>query len=148
MEFRFRLKNARKKAGILYGRTESLLRHTANRFRGAYKKKTLRCYRTVDAGNINALIELFAENIHYRRGNREISGRAALIDFYRHVRDISGRHEIISLAAKGNTITVKGRFIGQRRNGEQLDFLFTDFFVFNAKGLIEKRVTDTGNVNV
>lgn len=99
-------------------------------------------YRHVDAGDVDALLELFAEDCIYERpGYAPLVGKAALAHFYATVRVIeSGRHELGAVIGRGDTVAVEGRWSGRLRNGSDAEVRFAEFFVF-SDDLIARRRT-------
>jgi ketosteroid isomerase-like protein len=100
-------------------------------------------YETVDRGDVNSLLRLFAPEALYRRpGYPDLRGRSDLERFYREQRVIrSGRHVIERLLADGLNVAVHGRFQGSLRNGSDVDLRFADFFELSSAGMITHRDT-------
>ncbi|HEX9339287.1 MAG TPA: nuclear transport factor 2 family protein [Pseudonocardiaceae bacterium] len=100
-------------------------------------------YRLVDAGALDDLAAMFAQDAHYDRpGYPTLSGRAAIDHFYRHERVIAaGQHRLDSVVVSGNETAVRGSFDGVLRDGKPVRHRFAEFFVFTADGLIGTRET-------
>lgn len=100
-------------------------------------------YDLVDAGDYEALVGLFAEDVRYERpGQDTITGRDQLLTFYREERPLeNGAHEVHDVVATDDRATVRGRFTGEL-DGETVAFGFADFHEF-ADGQIVRRYTFT-----
>jgi ketosteroid isomerase-like protein len=87
-------------------------------------------YRLVDLGDLDALVDLFAEDAEYHRpGYSPISGRAQIRSFYEHHRVIeTGEHVVDSLLSNGCDIAVRGSFEGALKDGSEVSLQFADFF--------------------
>jgi steroid Delta-isomerase len=101
-----------------------------------------RYYELVDAGDVDALVALFAPDIVYRRpGYPPIEGQQALRAFYEGERVIEeGRHSVTSLLSNGDEIAVEGTFAGRLRDGREVNLRFADFFSLEGR-LIARRDT-------
>ncbi|NYI99653.1 ketosteroid isomerase-like protein [Nocardioides thalensis] len=99
-------------------------------------------YRAVDAGDIEGVLECFAEDARYDRGGYPpLQGAADLRRFYAHDRVIaSGRHRVERILVDGRTAAALGTFQGTSKSGDALDIRFADFFVFHDD-LIGQRTT-------
>ncbi|MFW6153564.1 MAG: nuclear transport factor 2 family protein [Halobacteriota archaeon] len=106
-------------------------------------------YEYVDAGAIDDLVALFADDIVYERpGHAAIEGIADFRRFYEEERPIGeSNHAVDQLYVDGETVIVRGRFEGTLA-GEAVAFGFADFHRFNGDGEIEHRwtYTDLGTV--
>lgn len=102
-----------------------------------------RYYQLIDDGDIDALIELFAEDVTYHRpGQAPIDGRDDLEYFYREQRPLSdGSHEVVSVLVDGDRVAVRGRFSG-RQGDVEVAFGFADFHEFEG-AVIADRFTYT-----
>ncbi len=102
-----------------------------------------RYYDLVDAGDYDALVDLFTEDVVYERpGQTTIEGRAALREFYEEGRPLSnGSHELHAVVLDGDTVAVRGTFRGEQ-DGETVELGFADFHEF-ADGAIARRDTYT-----
>ena len=97
-------------------------------------------YEYVDAGDTEALLELFADDVRYERpGQGVIEGIDELREFYERDRPLEdGRHEVDRLLVDGDTAAVRGRFSGIQ-GGDEVAFGFADHHEFDADGLIADR---------
>ncbi|PSP15245.1 ketosteroid isomerase [Halobacteriales archaeon QH_10_67_13] len=100
-------------------------------------------YETVDAGDYERLVELFAEDVRYDRpGQGVLEGRDRLLTFYREERPLeNGSHEVHDVLVDGDRVAVRGRFTGEL-DGDRVAFGFADFHEFED-GLIARRYTFT-----
>lgn len=100
-------------------------------------------YDTVDAGEYERLVELFAEDVRYERpGQGVLEGRARLLTFYREERPLEhGSHELRDVLVDGTHVAVRGHFTGEL-DGDRVAFGFADFHEFED-GLIARRYTFT-----
>ena len=102
-----------------------------------------RYYDLVDAGDYDALVELFTEDVVYERpGQATIEGREALRAFYEEGRPLSnGSHERDAVVPDGDTVAVRGTYRGEQ-DGETVELGFADFHEFDD-GAIARRYTYT-----
>ncbi|MEU8890792.1 nuclear transport factor 2 family protein [Streptomyces sp. NPDC048442] len=102
-----------------------------------------RYYQLVDAGDISALVGLFAPDAHYRRpGYQPLVGHAELEHFYREQRVIrEGEHTLATLIAADDEIAVHGLFRGVLHDGGRAELRFADFFRMTPEGRIASRDT-------
>jgi ketosteroid isomerase-like protein len=108
------------------------------------RESVQRYYECIDSGNLEGLLGLFAEGIHYRRCGRDIKGMAELRNFYENGRDIRGTHSIENLfQVDAKTFVVEGNFEGTRGDGTKIAFGFSDFHFFDDGGKIFERHTYT-----
>lgn len=108
-----------------------------------------RYYELVDEGAVDALVDLFSDDIVYRRpGHPPIEGIEAFRAFYEEGRPIgASNHSIEATYIDGETVIVRGRFSGTLA-GDEVAFVFVDIHHFDAEGSIDKRwtYTDIGTV--
>jgi steroid delta-isomerase len=97
-------------------------------------------YRLVDASDFTRMLELFADDVVYRRpGYAPLVGKPALAEFYLGVRVIdSGRHELSSILAQDGSAAVQGRFAGRLKDGTEVSLNFADFFRLHAGRIVER----------
>lgn len=97
-------------------------------------------YDRVDAGDTEALLELFADDVRYERpGRGAIDGIEELREFYERDRPLDdGSHEVDRLIVEDDYAAVRGRFSG-RQDGERVEFGFADHHEFDDEGLITDR---------
>ncbi|WP_231632367.1 nuclear transport factor 2 family protein, partial [Streptomyces clavuligerus] len=102
-----------------------------------------RYYQLVDAGEVSALVALFAPDARYHRpGYRPIVGHAELERFYLDRRVIrSGVHTLTTVVASGDEIAVHGVFRGVLHDGDEVELRFADFFRMTPHGSIAARDT-------
>lgn len=101
-------------------------------------------YDLIDAGDIEGLLSLFADDIRYERpGQGAIDGIEELRTFYERDRPLEdGSHEVFEILVDGTRAAVRGEFSG-RLDGEPVSFGFADHHEFDADGLITNRYTFT-----
>lgn len=101
-----------------------------------------RYYETVDSGDAEATIALFAPDAVYRRGGYEPMRGADIGEFYRGARIIaSGRHTLHEILAEEDSAAGHGVFEGTLKDGRETSIGFADFFRFDAGGLITARTS-------
>jgi ketosteroid isomerase-like protein len=102
-----------------------------------------RYYELVDAGDVPALVDLFAPDARYcRPGYPPLVGHAELERFYREQRVIrEGEHTLATLVAADDEIAVHGLFRGVLHDGERAELRFADFFRMTPEGRIACRDT-------
>ncbi|ADB61495.1 protein of unknown function DUF1486 [Haloterrigena turkmenica DSM 5511] len=100
-------------------------------------------YEHVDAGDTEALLELFADDIRYERpGQSDIEGIEELREFYERDRPLDdGTHEVDLMVVDDGHVAVRGRFSGVQ-SGDDVTFGFADHHEFDD-GLIVNRWTYT-----
>lgn len=100
-------------------------------------------YRHVDAGNLEEVFALFADDIRYTRsGPRVIDGIEAFREFYENDRALSGEHSVADVVVSGDQVAVQGNFVGENLlDGSDVSFGFADFLQFDDQGLIVERAT-------
>lgn len=99
-------------------------------------------YRLVDAGDLDGLAVLFAEDASYARpGYAVLAGRTAIDRFYRQDRVIaSGQHTLDSVLTSGDEVTVRGSFTGLLWDGRPVAHRFAEFFTLNrARQVVTRR---------
>lgn len=86
-------------------------------------------YELVDAGNTEALLQLFTNDVHYQRqGTPDLVGIDAMRHFYEHDRLIDyGRHVLDEVLVGQEWVAVRGTFRGWLRSGEAVTLEFTDW---------------------
>lgn len=97
---------------------------------------TLRYYRAVDAGDVDGVVNWFADDaVYHRPGYEPIRGRAAIADFYGGTRVIaSGSHRIDQLIVQDRSVAVRGFFTGRLKDGSDVTIGFSDFVDYDAAG--------------
>lgn len=98
-------------------------------------------YSAIDAKDFDRALTLFDDRTTYQRGDIQLSGKASLRHFYRHVRKLNGSHTINSMkqGSTSSSIEISGQFIPANPAEQML--VFTDSFTFNAKGKVVERTT-------
>lgn len=101
-------------------------------------------YERIDAGDIEGLLSLFADDIRYERpGQGAIEGIDELRTFYERDRPLEGgSHEVFAILVDGDSAAVRGEFSG-RLDGDPVSFRFADHHEFDDEGLITERYTFT-----
>ncbi|QIS21222.1 nuclear transport factor 2 family protein [Nocardia terpenica] len=102
-----------------------------------------RYYDLVDAGEVDELVNLFAEEaVYHRPGYPPMVGRAALSEFYRTQRVIKfGAHTLSQVTAAESDVAVHGEFAGVLKDDSEVTVRFADFFALDADGFFTRRVT-------
>ncbi|MFI6858320.1 nuclear transport factor 2 family protein [Streptomyces sp. NPDC050421] len=92
-------------------------------------------YTSVDAGDVESLLALFAPDARYHRpGYEPLVGHTALRRFYQGERIIAeGTHTLTETVVDGDRAAVHGEFHGLLRTGERVDLRFADFFTLTSK---------------
>lgn len=99
-------------------------------------------YHLIDAGDVDAAMELFsADAVYERPGAGALEGREAIRDFYQTGRGIqSSEHNIDELLVDGDRIAARGTLEAIRDDGGKIATVFMDVFFFR-EGLIANRST-------
>lgn len=102
---------------------------------------THRYYRAVDSGDLEGVLEWFAEDgVYHRPGYEPMRGRAALRAFYGGERVIeSGSHRIDQVIVEGASVAVRGVFTGTLRDGTSVTVGFADFVDYDRAGHAAER---------
>jgi uncharacterized protein len=96
-------------------------------------------FRAVDAKDWEGVGRHFHPDIVYQRpGFPVLSGREAVVRFYRETRQIHGEHRAEGMAVDGEFGAAWGRFVGTKKDGSPVDVQYADCYVF-ADGLIKHR---------
>jgi ketosteroid isomerase-like protein len=101
-------------------------------------------YESIDAEAYESVFALFDDDVVYERpGQGDIEGMDALRDFYLDGRPLAeGSHEVHSMTAEDDTVSVRGTFRGVQ-DGDRVAFGFADFFVFTDDSTVGRRYTYT-----
>ncbi|MFG2918790.1 nuclear transport factor 2 family protein [Kitasatospora sp. NPDC048298] len=102
-----------------------------------------RYYQLVDAGDVPALVALFAPDARYHRpGYEPMVGHAELERFYRDQRVIrTGVHTLATVVTTDDEVAVHGLFRGVLHDGGEVELRFADFFRMTPQGRIASRHT-------
>lgn len=102
---------------------------------------THRYYRAVDAGDVQGVLDWFADDcVYHRPGYEPMRGQEALGAFYGGARVIeSGSHRIDQLLVDGSSVSVRGVFTGQLKDGSQVQIGFADFIDYGPDGRARER---------
>lgn len=94
-----------------------------------------RYYELVDAGEVEGVLDCFAEDaVYHRPGYSPMEGRAALAAFYGGERVIAdGRHALDALVVDGSAAAVRGRFVGTLKDGSAATVGFADFWELDGE---------------
>lgn len=92
-------------------------------------------YTSVDAGDVDGLLALFAPHARYRRpGYEPLVGHGDLRRFYQGERIIAeGAHTLTETVTDGERVAVHGEFHGLLRTGERVGLRFADFFTLTPE---------------
>lgn len=115
---------------------------TATRDRLA-EENVRKYYRTVDQDDVDAVVELFSDDIVYERpGYPTIHGQAELREFYDESSVIdSGHHVVATIVTNYPQVAVNGQFNGRLRTGTTVSVRFADFFQLDDDGRFARRDT-------
>lgn len=106
-------------------------------------------YSYVDEDRIDKVLELFSDDVYYRRCKQEIKGKDNFKKFYEQERNIKGKHTIKNLFQVNEKIyIVEGNFTGKKDDNTDLSLEFVDIHFFNDSEKIYERhtYTDQGKV--
>lgn len=92
-----------------------------------------RYYALVDVGDVDGVLDCFAEDaVYHRPGYAPMEGRAALGEFYGAERVIAdGAHVLDHLVVDGRAVAVRGRFEGRLKDGSAARVGFADFWLLD-----------------
>jgi len=99
-----------------------------------------RYYALVDARDLDAMLDLFADDARYERpGYEPLCGRRDIEAFYRGNRVIAaGSHTLDDVVIEGRTAAVRGRFDGELKDGRSVSVRFADFFRYESDRIAER----------
>ncbi len=102
--------------------------------------RVLEYFQLVDAGSIEEMYELFAEDVVYRRAGLDpIVGKAQMRAFYEGPRGIDTiSHEIDIVAVDGNCVAIEGRARATLTNGGSFDRRIGEFFWFDGDLIVRR----------
>lgn len=102
--------------------------------------RAYRYYNLVDNGELEAMYDLFADDIVYDRpGYALLEGLAALREFYETERVIrAGVHTVCGLIDGGDRIAVEGEFAGTLHDGSEIHLRFSDFLTFRNELIVRR----------
>lgn len=105
------------------------------------RAQTRRYYERVDAGDVQGVLDWFAEDgVYHRPGYPPMRGRAALSAFYGGARVISsGAHTVHEILVDGLAVAVRGRFDGTLKDGSTVSVGFADFIVYDRDARAAER---------
>lgn len=94
-----------------------------------------RYYERVDAGDVEGVLDCFADDaVYHRPGYAPMVGRESLASFYGGARVIAdGRHDLDAVLVDGSAAAVRGRFTGTLKDGTEVHVGFSDFFVLDEE---------------
>ena len=98
-------------------------------------------YRRVDKGDLDWVLDLFADNSEYTRADACYASKAEIEAFYRRQRKIAGVHTLEHLYQSGETVIVDGCFDGKGADGSEKHVGFADFWQFDPDGRVANRRT-------
>lgn len=104
-------------------------------------EKTRAYYPRVDAGDVEWVIDMFAEHSEYQRADEPYIGKQAIADFYRRDRKITGKHRLEYVIGDENAVIANGVFEGFGADGSAKKIGFADVWVFDDTGLVTSRKT-------
>ncbi|USQ78102.1 nuclear transport factor 2 family protein [Ornithinimicrobium cryptoxanthini] len=102
---------------------------------------THRYYRAVDAGDVQGVLDWFADDcVYHRPGYGPMHGQPAIAAFYGGERVIeSGSHQLDQLLVDGASVSVRGVFTGRLKDGSQVQVGFADFIDYDGDGRARQR---------
>lgn len=98
-------------------------------------------YEHIDRNDIDWVMSLFDKAAVYRRADSCFEGYHAIDRFFRVDRLIRGTHRLDSIWSFDDKVICTGAFHGQGKTGDHRSVRFSDFWFFNADGLIRERET-------
>lgn len=98
-------------------------------------------YPRIDAGDVDWVLALFADNAVYDRADQRIEGLERLNRFYTSQRKITGAHTIDNIFDCGDHIIVIGQFDGTGERGDPRSVRFSDVWQFDAGDKVVHRQT-------
>jgi ketosteroid isomerase-like protein len=103
--------------------------------------RTRHYYATVDAGDVDGVLDWFADDaVYHRPGYEPMEGREALAAFYGGERVIeAGAHALDTLVVSGSSVAVRGTFTGRLKDGSEVSLGFADFIDYDAQGRARER---------
>lgn len=103
--------------------------------------RTRSYYERVDAGDVEGVLDWFADDgVYHRPGYPPMRGRAALSAFYGGERVIqSGAHTLDVVLVDGWQAAVRGRFDGVLKDGSTVSVGFADFIRYDRAGRAVER---------
>ncbi|WP_337860140.1 nuclear transport factor 2 family protein [Ferroplasma sp.] len=106
-------------------------------------------YAAVDAGDLETLFSVFADDIVYKRpGYEPLVGMEKFQEFYKSNRVIKeGHHTLSNIVVKDPYVIVEGEFNGILKDGKKSHTTFVDVYTF-SKGKATKRHTYFDGQNV
>jgi ketosteroid isomerase-like protein len=96
-------------------------------------------YDRIDADDYERVFELFADDVTYHRpGQEPIQDIEEFRTFYLEDRPLDdGRHEVESVVVDGDTVAVRGRYVG-RQDGDPVELGWADFHRFEDAEIVER----------
>jgi ketosteroid isomerase-like protein len=107
----------------------------------AYLETVKAYYPKVDAGDVEGVIGMFADDGEYQRVDAAYNGKQAIADFYRGDRKIQGTHSLKNVVAEANTVIANAVFEGVGADGSPKKIGFADVWQFDTDGLVNSRKT-------
>ena len=103
--------------------------------------RTRSYYERVDAGDVEGVLDWFADDgVYHRPGYPPMRGRAELSAFYGGERVIrSGEHTVQEILVDGPRVAVRGRFDGALKDGSTVSVGFADFITYDREGRAVER---------
>ena len=98
-------------------------------------------YAKVDGGDVDWIVDLFAEDATYRRADAEYEGKAEIEAFYRAGRKIRGEHVLNEIIDQDDRVMVTGEFVGTGVDGAPKRVAFADVWVFDERSRVVERRT-------
>ena len=105
------------------------------------KDTVVEYYRRVDAGDLEWVLELFADDSAYTRAEAHYGSKAEIADFYRGDRKITGVHTVREIFCDDGAVICNGVFDGHGADGSEKHVGFADFWVFDDNGRVTTRRT-------
>lgn len=100
------------------------------------REVTHRYYRAVDAGDVDGVLDWFADDgVYHRPGYPPMRGREALRAFYGGERIIaSGSHRVDQVVVDGRGAATRGVFTGTLKDGSRVSIGFADLITYDDAG--------------
>ncbi len=98
-------------------------------------------YQHIDQQDIGWVVALFSPDAVYERADATYSGISAISKFFRHDRQIRGKHSIERIWTDTDSVVAIGEFRGKGASGDARRVRFADVWRFGQDGLIRHRQT-------
>jgi len=98
-------------------------------------------YARIDAGEVDWVVDLFADACRYDRAGATYRGKPAVRRFYDHERKVKLTHYDLRFWHAGHDVFVEGAFAGHGSDNSPRRGEFADHWTFNEAGRVVCRRT-------